>query len=75
VPNEFKQRVTAELTSPVMLKIFLEELCSEPREKIVHLLVITEIKETTLEDVRGCIQIFPDWPPGARTANGTALCH
>jgi hypothetical protein len=18
---------------------------------------------------------FPDWPPGARTANGTALCH
>jgi hypothetical protein len=26
-------------------------------------------------DVRGCIQRFPDWPPGARTANGTALCH
>jgi hypothetical protein len=23
----------------------------------------------------GCIQKFPDWPPGARTANGTALCH
>jgi hypothetical protein len=22
-----------------------------------------------------CIQKFPDWPPGARTANGTALCH
>jgi len=22
----------------------------------------------------GCIQKFPDWPPGARTANGTALC-
>jgi hypothetical protein len=19
--------------------------------------------------------MFPDWPPGARTANGTALCH
>jgi hypothetical protein len=18
---------------------------------------------------------FPDWPPGAKTANGTALCH
>jgi hypothetical protein len=18
---------------------------------------------------------FPDWPPGVRTANGTALCH
>jgi hypothetical protein len=25
--------------------------------------------------IRGCIQKFPDWPPGARTANGTALCH
>jgi hypothetical protein len=25
--------------------------------------------------IRECIQKFPDWPPGARTANGTALCH
>jgi hypothetical protein len=25
--------------------------------------------------MRGCIQKFPDWPPAARTANGTALCH
>jgi len=24
---------------------------------------------------RGHIQKFPDWPPGTRTANGTALCH
>jgi hypothetical protein len=24
--------------------------------------------------IRGCIQKFPNWPPGARTANGTALC-
>jgi hypothetical protein len=23
----------------------------------------------------GCVQKFPDWPPGARIANGTALCH
>jgi len=22
-----------------------------------------------------CIQKFPDWPPGARTANSTALCN
>jgi hypothetical protein len=22
-----------------------------------------------------CIQKFPDWLPGARTANGTAICH
>jgi len=25
--------------------------------------------------IRGCIQTFPGWPPGARTANGTAPCH
>jgi hypothetical protein len=25
--------------------------------------------------IRGCILKFPDWPPGARTANGTTLCH
>jgi len=25
--------------------------------------------------IRGCIQKFPDWLPGARTVNGTALCH
>jgi len=25
--------------------------------------------------IRGCIQKFPDWPPVARTANGTALCY
>jgi hypothetical protein len=25
--------------------------------------------------ILGCIQKFPDWPPGARTANGIALCH
>jgi hypothetical protein len=31
--------------------------------------------EISCEDIRGCIQKFPDWPPGARTANGTALCH
>jgi hypothetical protein len=28
-----------------------------------------------LSSVRGYIQKFPDRPPGARTANGTALCH
>jgi hypothetical protein len=25
--------------------------------------------------LQGCIQMFPDWPPGARTENGTALCQ
>jgi hypothetical protein len=25
--------------------------------------------------ILGCIQKFPDWPPGARTANGRDLCE
>jgi hypothetical protein len=25
--------------------------------------------------IRGCIQKFPNWPPGTRTANGTTLWH
>jgi len=28
-----------------------------------------------LQWIRGCIQKFPDWPPGTRTTNGTAFCH
>jgi hypothetical protein len=28
-----------------------------------------------IDNIRGCIQKFPDWPPGPRTSNGTALCH
>jgi hypothetical protein len=31
--------------------------------------------KTQLDITRMCIQKFPDWPPGTRTANGTALCH
>jgi hypothetical protein len=30
---------------------------------------------TSVINVRVCIPKFPDWPPGARTANGRALCH
>jgi len=26
-------------------------------------------------NLRGCIQKFPDWQPGAKTATGRALCH
>jgi hypothetical protein len=26
-------------------------------------------------DIKGRMQKFPDWLPGARTANDTALCH
>jgi hypothetical protein len=41
-----------------------------------HLVFFRFILTTFCEEhIGGCIQKFPDWPPGARTANGTTLCH
>jgi hypothetical protein len=37
--------------------------------------IIIIVQEATEGKVRECIKKFPDWPPGARTANDTALCH
>jgi hypothetical protein len=31
--------------------------------------------DLVINAIRGCIQKFPDWPPGVRTASGTAPCH
>jgi hypothetical protein len=38
---------------------------------------LTCLQETSIFHayVSGCSQKFPDWPPVARTANGTALCR
>jgi hypothetical protein len=33
------------------------------------------IKVSRMENIRWCIQKFPDWPPGARTTNGVSFCH
>jgi hypothetical protein len=41
------------------------------QEAIAHYRFLNSVNET----VRGCIQKFPDCPPGARTANGTDLYH
>jgi hypothetical protein len=30
---------------------------------------------TKFKSIQGCIQKFLHWPPDARTANDTALCH
>jgi len=35
----------------------------------------TKVQTIPIWSIRVCIQKFPDWPPGARTANGTAPCH
>jgi hypothetical protein len=43
-----------------------------------HLYVLAKISCLWLPDwqkIWGCSLKFTDWPPGARTENGTALCH
>jgi hypothetical protein len=39
---------------------------------IIIIIIISHIT-SCYSVIRGCIQKFSDWPPGARTANGTAL--
>jgi hypothetical protein len=41
----------------------------------MHLLLLFLSFSDSLNDLRRCIQKFPDWQPGARTANGTVLCY
>jgi hypothetical protein len=52
--------------SSAALKHHIMETDAEEKN---HAFLIYELVE------QGCIQKFPDWPPGGRTANGTALCH
>jgi len=35
----------------------------------------TQSSTSTNPNLGECIQKFPDWTPGARTANGTSLCY
>jgi len=65
--------LTAEFRSPYSKKI--------PNQNMQAFVKVLWINSSTLEPwilyvyVRERIQEFLDWPPGARTANGTALCH
>jgi hypothetical protein len=40
-----------------------------------RILIALDIGGILLKYVRGRIQKFPDWSPGARPANVIALCH
>jgi hypothetical protein len=44
-----------------------------PRYYSCCVLNMLEMRDEDRYNIRRCIQKFPDWPPGARTANGTAL--
>jgi hypothetical protein len=45
----------------------------------IELVLMLEVSKLLTQilgnEKRGCVQKFPDWPPGARTANGIALCQ
>jgi len=49
---------------------YMENLNVTYNYDVKKLLVISLVRY-----IRWCIQKFPDWPPGARTANGLALCY
>jgi hypothetical protein len=52
-------------------------ICPVSAGKLLLISSITKLlfSEESIKSVRGCVQNFPDWPPGARTANGTSLCN
>jgi hypothetical protein len=54
------------------------DFCLSPwRSLVIRLIDTSTVNLIWLpnDDIRGCIQKFPDCPPGARTASGTAVCH
>jgi hypothetical protein len=54
-------------------KMWKKTFCASlPTERIrkTNLLYLSGLRPAIC--IRGCVQKFPDWPPGARTANGTA---
>jgi hypothetical protein len=63
------------------LKAKIWEAISPEMSKDVCTFIETELKFTMYNNaagkwqVSGCIQKFPDWPPGARNENDRALCH
>jgi hypothetical protein len=63
-----------------VLSLFVSP-CIDCQQKIQHTVLIHLSPQINIYKpyvtchVGGCIQKFPDWSPGVRTANGTALCH
>jgi hypothetical protein len=48
---------------------------STPQYVFIAWCLVKHMDNITFNFIGGCIQKFPDWPPGARTANGTILYH
>jgi hypothetical protein len=62
--------------SLVTILFELRRLHKTEEQGVRTMVVVIKLYEPSiLLTVRGCVQKFPDWPPGARIANVTALCH
>jgi hypothetical protein len=62
-------------SSDEAVKILLPFVTTYLRDTGFSAFTVMKTKYRSWFIIRGCIQKFQDWPPGARTANGTALCH
>jgi len=60
--------------SSVLLKKIPNKRCVLPKTGY-HMKLYDAMTLTASSVVLRCIQKFQNWPPGARTANGTALYH
>jgi hypothetical protein len=55
----------------VVIYIGHSALCGQ----LAELNLLLSYDGLSFTDIRDCIQKFPDWPPGERTANDTDLYH
>jgi hypothetical protein len=70
----FSSESCSQITSTCVLPLSVrDDQVTYPLEtKKNRVVVVMMMMELVM---RGCIQKFPDWLPGARTSNGIALCH
>jgi hypothetical protein len=75
-------KIVCNTTSPIsILLIKKQTLLTEPKNIIANYFIINIFSNTvskavtSLVYIHGCIHKLLDWPPGVKTANGTALCH
>jgi hypothetical protein len=67
--SETEHRVFPQCQLPTLMKVKAPSHKSVPGNGVVVVVLCVCVC------VGWCIQMFPHWPPGARTANGTALYH
>jgi hypothetical protein len=57
----------------LIFQVEVHDITSQKTLTLVSCGLNAEMRTEAIGYIRGCIEKFPDWPPGARTANGTVL--